>query len=223
MAGLELRTPLATLLMQLQGVQRTLRKDPTAKVEERLAKAERSGLRLEKLINQLLDISRIAAGRLSLEPEAFNLADLVKEVVARFSEASLMANSPITIQPEMALNGVWDRERIDQVITNLISNAVKYGRGKPIEVELSSEAGYALVRVIDHGIGIDVANQQKIFQRFERAVASREFGGIGLGLWITRQIVDATGGTIEVKSAPGAGATFSVRLPLTPRDGAHAA
>jgi len=218
MAGHELRTPLATLLMQLQSVQRLVRKDPTANISERLAKAERSGLRLEKLISQLLDMSRIAAGRLSLEPEPFNLADLLKEVVTRFAEASVAANSPIAVYAEAAVNGVWDRERIDQIITNLVSNAVKYGRGKPIEVGLSVESGRAVLTVTDHGIGIDTTHQEKIFQRFERAVAAREFGGIGLGLWITRQIIEATGGTIEVNSAPACGATFHVRLPMRPKD-----
>jgi len=218
MAGHELRTPLTGLLMQMQSVQRTMRNDPTANVAERLEKAIRNGLRLEKLISQLLDVSRIAAGRLSLEPESFDLAGLVKEVVARFSDTRLITDSPITLRAEASVHGIWDRERIDQVITNLVSNAIKYGRGKPVEVELARGTSHAVLRVTDHGIGIDVAHQDKIFQRFERAVAAREFGGIGLGLWITRQIVEASGGTIEVNSSPGAGATFTIRLPFRARD-----
>jgi signal transduction histidine kinase len=220
-AGHELRTPLAAMLMQLQTLQRIVNRDPTARVTERLAKTERSGLRLEKLISQLLDVSRIAAGRLLLEPEPFDLAELVNEVATRFSEATTTMSSPIVVRAEAAVNGTWDRNRIDQVITNLISNAVKYGQGKPIEVDAWLEADSANLRVTDHGIGIDEQHQRKIFQKFERAVSNRDFGGIGLGLWITRQIVEASGGKIEVHSVLGHGATFSIRLAVIYRVGSH--
>jgi signal transduction histidine kinase len=222
-AGHELRTPLSVMLMQLQSLQRVLRQDPTVSVTDRLDKAERSGRRLEKLISQLLDVSRIAAGRLSLEAEPFDLAQLVREVVTRFSEAGTTARSPIVVRADAAVHGSWDRNRIDQVITNLISNAVKYGKEQPVEVELWADAESAHLRVTDHGIGIDDEHQTKIFQKFERAVNTREFGGMGLGLWITRQIVEASGGSIEVKSVVGQGATFSIRLPVRFKDGSHVA
>jgi PAS domain S-box-containing protein len=221
MAGHELRTPLTAMLMQLQTLRRIVHKDPTVSVMARLEKAEKSGLRLEKLISQLLDVSRIAAGRLSLEVEPFDLAVLVKEVATRFSEATTTAISPIVVRAETSVDGIWDRNRIDQVITNLVSNAVKYGKGKPIEIDLWVDAEGAHLRVTDHGIGIDEEHQRKIFQKFERAVSTREFGGMGLGLWITRQIVEASGGNIEVHSVLGSGATFSIRLPMTPKAGSH--
>jgi signal transduction histidine kinase len=104
--------------------------------------------------------------------------------------------------------------RIEQVVANLVGNAVKYGQGKPIEVDLHREDGEAVLRIADQGIGIAEDHQKKIFQRFERAVAARDFGGFGLGLWITREIVDACGGRIAVESAPGHGSTFTVWLPL---------
>lgn len=214
-AGHELKTPLAALLMQVQSLQRTAERYFTASVAERLDKAAASGLRLDRLIDQLLDVSRITGGRLRLEPEAINLADLVGDVVARYVDMDAEASSPIDLKCDPEVNGCWDRFRIDQVLNNLIGNAVKYGQGKTVEVDVHRENGEAVIRVVDHGIGIDEENQRKIFQRFERAVATRDFGGFGLGLWITRHIVEASGGSIEVRSAPGKGAAFTVRLPTS--------
>lgn len=212
-AGHELKTPLAAMMMQIQGIQRALQRDP-ARLAERAARAGRSALRLERLVNQLLDVSRITAGRLHLEPEPLNLSDLVKEVVNRFTEATTQPSAPISVHCDDQVNGRWDRLRVDQVVNNLVGNAVKYGQGKPVEVDLHGVDGQAVLRVVDHGIGIDAEHQQRIFQRFERAVAARDFGGLGLGLWISRQIVEASGGTIEVESTPGRGSTFTVRLPV---------
>jgi signal transduction histidine kinase len=215
-AGHELRTPLAALLMQIQSVQRSQRAALPPYAHERLDKAVRSVLRLSELINQLLDVSRITSGRLHLEPEVFDLAEMLREVVARFREGggSSGAKSPISLRTDGNVEGLWDRVRIEQVLTNLLSNALKYGQGKPVELELAIEGGCAVVRVSDHGIGIDRAHHERIFLRFERAVAARHYGGFGLGLWITRQIVEASGGTIAVDSEPNRGSTFVVRLPL---------
>jgi signal transduction histidine kinase/integral membrane sensor domain MASE1 len=218
-ASHELKTPLAALLMQLQSLQRAAgRAAPPARVEQRIDKAARSGVRLERLVNQLLDVSRITAGRLGLEPELVNLTEVAKEVIERFREAGDPQAGSIILRCFDAVNGQWDRSRIEQVVTNLLSNAVKYGQGKPVEVSLSGEGGAAVLRVEDHGIGIDEEHQKKIFQRFERAVAARDFGGLGLGLWIAGQIVEASGGKIEVTSVPGRGSTFTVRLPMNPND-----
>jgi signal transduction histidine kinase len=213
-AGHELRTPLAAMLMQIQGLQRAAKGNPDSRLVDRLAKAAGSGTRLERLINQLLDVSRISAGRIRLEPETINLTELLKEVVSRFTEAGATPASSITICCEGSVVGEWDRLRIEQVITNLVSNALKYGQGRPVEVELRVENAEVILRVTDHGIGIDEEHQQRLFQRFERAVATRDFGGFGLGLWISRQIVEASGGKIEVGSVAGGGSTFTVRLPV---------
>jgi signal transduction histidine kinase len=214
-AGHELKTPLAALIMQLQSIQRALERNP-GKVPERVERATKSGFRLERLINQLLDVSRIRAGKLRLEAESVRLDELVKDVVARFVEASAKPEPAISVRCEEAVEGHWDRFRIDQVVDNLVGNAVKYGQGKPVEVDLRVEDGAALLRVVDHGIGIRPEHQKKIFQRFERATGTRDFGGLGLGLWISSQIVEASGGTIEVESEAGSGSTFTVRLPLQP-------
>lgn len=212
-AGHELKTPLAALLMQLQSLRRTARRDFATNAADRLDKAAASGLRLDRLINQLLDVSRITAGRLRLEPEAVNLADVVRDVIARYAGANEETNPPIEVSCAVEVTGYWDRLRLDQLINNLVGNAVKYGQGKPVEVDLHLENDEAVLRVVDHGIGIDEDHQRRIFQRFERAVTARDFTGFGLGLWITRHIVEASGGRIEVESTLGKGAAFTVRLP----------
>jgi signal transduction histidine kinase len=221
-AGHELKTPLAALLMHVHSLQRAAKAlAPSTKLNERLEKASCAGARLENLVNQMLDVSRIDAGRLRLEPESFELDGLLRDVVERFSEQAASAHSPISLGAWSQLPGMWDRLRLDQVLSNLIGNAIKYGHGKPIEVSLSTEAGEAVIRVTDCGIGIDPSQQRKIFERFERAVGTREFGGLGLGLWISRQIVESSGGRIEVESTPGEGSTFTIRLPLRPEEAQH--
>lgn len=212
-AGHELNSPLAALLIQLESLQRAVRKDPAMDTGARLEKAVGSAHRLGRLVEQLLDVSRITSGRLRLESEPVDLSWVVKEIVARCAEMTDRRPS-IVLRCEGQLNGYWDRLRIEQVVSNLVGNALKYGQGKPVEVDLRMDEGEAVLRVIDHGIGIDEEHQKKIFQRFERAVVTRDFGGFGLGLWITRQIVEVSGGRIDVESAPGQGSTFTVRLPI---------
>jgi PAS domain S-box-containing protein len=221
-ASHELKTPLTALLMQIQGVHRLMVADPTlARYASRLERAVAAGLRLERLIHELLDVSRLAEGRLRLEPEPFELGSLVEEIVDRFSEIALPSESPIAVRTEKDIRGSWDRSRIDQVITNLLSNALKYGAGRPIEVVAQMKRGAAVIAVSDHGIGIRKDQQQRIFGRFERSVETRTYGGFGLGLWIAREIVALSGGTIDVESAEGEGACFTVRLPVEQEDAAE--
>ena len=120
------------------------------------------------------------------------------------------------VRDEPHVVGHWDRERVEQAIENLVENAVKYGQGKPVEIDLRTDHGEVVLQVIDHGVGIDEDHQKRIFERFERAVSTRDFGGLGLGLWIARRVVEASGGRIAVRSAPGQGAEFTVRLPIRP-------
>jgi len=213
-ASHELKTPLTALLMQIQGVQRIMGADPSlTRYASRLQRAAAAGLRLEKLINELLDVSRMAEGRLRLDPERFELRALIAEVVGRFSEVASPAEVPISIRADMDIHGSWDRSRIDQVVTNLLSNALKYGAGHPIEVIAGKQDGAAVIAVRDHGIGIAKDQQRRIFGRFERSVEPRSYGGFGLGLWIAHEIVMQSGGTIDVESSEGNGACFTVRLP----------
>jgi PAS domain S-box-containing protein len=214
-AGHELKTPLATLLLQVQTLARTAAKERWgARASDRLERAAASGLRLENLINQLLDVSRITAGRVQLEPEHLRLGDVLHTVVERFEESAAKAGCRLDMQIDDELEAVADRLRVEQIATNLLSNALKYGKGAPVEIELSGHGDTVLLRVVDHGIGIPPDQQRRIFERFEHAVATREYGGFGLGLWIVRQLVELMGGTIWVESVVGKGATFCVELPL---------
>ncbi|MDI1447945.1 ATP-binding protein [Polyangium sp. 6x1] len=213
-ASHELRTPLTPLKLQLERLVRDARAGAS---QERMAPAlevaYRQVGRLAALIDRLLDVSRITAGKLDLCLDEVDLCALVHDVVTRFSREAEEAGCQLSFHHDKPILGKWDRLRLEQVVTNLLGNAIKYGRGKPIEIELDADEGTARLMVRDHGVGIAPEDQGKIFERFERAVSNQSFGGLGLGLWIVRQIVDTHGGTVRVESAPGVGSTFRVELP----------
>jgi signal transduction histidine kinase len=213
-ASHELSTPLTSLKLQIQNL---IRNDHAPAIAEQLKRIDRQADRLTKLIRQLLDVSRIAGNRLRLEPEDMDLGALVEEIVSRFALDLKHSGSELRVHAGIEIRGLWDRDRIDQVITNLISNAIKFGLGNPIDVILEPIEGGVRLSVHDGGIGIDSKSWDRIFERFERAVSTRHFGGLGIGLWIVRQIVEASGGTISVHSEIGRGSTFIVELPSTPR------
>jgi signal transduction histidine kinase len=177
-----------------------------------LERALRQSSRLARLNRDLLDVSRIHANQLPLDLEEVDLVGLARDVVEQFKLDLARARSPVTLRGDPRVVGFWDRSRIEQILTNLVSNAIKFGAGQPIDIFIGEDAGVARLAVRDHGIGIDMAQQGRIFERFER-VASRNYGGLGLGLYISRQIAEAHGGSIRVESEPGAGATFIVELP----------
>jgi signal transduction histidine kinase len=212
-AGHELKTPLAAMLLQIQVLRRTVRSASPASLEARVDAVVRSGARLERLVEQVLDVSRITAGRLRLERTPCDLAELARGVADRYADASAQAHCEVSVRGDEHVEGVWDRLRIEAVIGNLLSNALKFGRGMPVEITVTTDDGQAVVRVTDHGIGIDPADRSRLFRRFERALAARDYGGFGLGLWICRTVVEASGGTIDVESELEHGSTFTVRLP----------
>jgi len=214
-ASHELRTPLTSLLLQLQTLSRMM-SDEEAKVSNKLDKAVQQTRRLEKLIANLLDVSRIISGRLTLEIEDVDVAELVSDVAERFADEAGRAECDIRIDLAAAPLGHWDRLRLEQVVTNLLSNAVRYAPGAPIEVRVEAVDGLARITVADHGIGIAPEALGRIFGRFERASDGPHYGGLGLGLYITRSIVEAHGGQIRVTSQMGQGARFVVELPLEP-------
>lgn len=214
-AGHELRTPLTALLLQAQSLARSSQEPSQGeRAKQRAERLTRSAARLSKLVDELLDVTRITSGRLQLSPESLDLGELVSEVLQGASEQIERSRSPVRCSGGEGLRGAWDRHRLEQVVMNLLSNALKYGNEQPITITLTREDEQAVLRIRDHGIGISVEDQARIFGRFERAVSPRNFGGLGLGLWIARQIVEAHGGTIEVWSVQGQGSEFTVRLPL---------
>ena len=212
-AGHELKTPLSALRLQLQLIMRQMRAE-APEMTQRLAKAERSAERLTALVDELLDAGRITSGRLKLEREELELGGLVRDTVGRMSESLARAGNEVRVVVEAPVPGRWDRVRLEQVVSNLLSNAARYGAGKPVEVRVETgPEGRACLSVKDEGIGIAPADQPRIFERFERAVTDAHCHGLGLGLWITREIVESHGGQIGVRSAPGQGSTFTVELP----------
>jgi signal transduction histidine kinase len=212
------------LKLELANLTRIARRDGTDGAPRLIAKVEKidsQAARLHRLIDELLDVSRIAAGRLELHVEVVDLAQVVSEVGARFTDEAARAGSILNVHAPVAVVGRWDRSRLDQVITNLLSNAIKYGDCKPIDIGVTGEDDRAIVTIRDRGLGIATDDHERIFGRFERAASSRHYGGIGLGLWIVKQIIDALGGTVTVESKPGTGSTFTVALPRSPDKTRH--
>ncbi|WP_044966866.1 AAA family ATPase [Sorangium cellulosum] len=212
----ELNTPMTSLTLSLEAMDRSLRSgrpcDPPA-MGRQVERALRQVMRLARLNRELLEVSRIDTDRASLDLAEVDLGVVVRDVIARFELDLARAGCSVSLRISGRNVGSWDRSRVDQIVTNLVANAIKFGPGKPIEIVLGEEAGTTRLSVKDHGIGVDPARQERIFDRFERAVSERHYGGLGLGLYISRQIAQAHGGSIRVESAPGAGATFTVELP----------
>ncbi len=215
-ASHELRTPLTALKLEVANLLRLARLDAGSERARLIAKVERidaQATRLRGLIDDLLDVSRLAAGQLDLDVAPVDLARVANEVGARFIDEAARAGSRLTVDAGEAAIGHWDRERLEQVVSNLVSNAVKYGDGKPIDVAVRAEGGHARLTVRDGGLGIAPRDQERIFGRFERAASSGNYGGIGLGLWVVKQIVWVFGGVVSVESTPGTGSVFTVELP----------
>jgi signal transduction histidine kinase len=217
-ASHELKTPLTPLKLQTQMMMKTfteadsIEKIPIDKVLRMVQSSNRQITRLSQLIEDLLDVSRINIGKLGLNLEDFDLADLLNDVMEHFSHQT-KDMCKIEIQSCEKVQGSWDRFRLEQVFVNLLTNAFKYGSGKPVKIKLESTPNQARFIIQDHGIGIAKEDQQRIFERFERAVSSAHFGGLGLGLFISSEIVRAHGGELKVESEVGKGSTFIVELP----------
>ena len=213
-ASHELRTPLTSLQLAAQGLVSGVIEVAGSPTLRRVAHiVERQTARLGKLVEDLLDVSRIHAGRLHLALESVDLEEVVREVLDRFESQAAQQHVSVDVHAEGAVAGRWDRARLDQVVTNLLSNALKFGADRPIQIDISTSDHGAKLTVTDHGIGIAPERLATIFDRFERGVSARKYGGLGLGLYITRQIVTALGGTIRAESEPNERTTFAVELP----------
>lgn len=216
-ASHELKTPLTSIYLQFEILKRTTLKtsDNDQKVLHLFDRFQSQLERLTRLINELLDVTRIASGKMKLHSEKMDLDRLVSDICANFESEAMQKCSPITQDIQDKITGVWDSHRIEQVIMNLVSNAIKYGNKKPIIVSVLKADRWAMVKIKDHGMGIAPEDQGRIFQRFERAIDSNSISGLGLGLFICKEIMLRHGGDIKVESHLGEGSTFTLRLPLS--------
>lgn len=215
-ASHELNTPLATLTLRINEVLETDTPQGAKPKPQSpgLSAARRQVQNLARMVGNLLDVSRITAHRLVLSVGEMDMVATFRDLIEQLGPELTRAKCPIHLSAPEALYGRWDALRINQIGTNLITNALKYGSGQPIEVKIEQTQGKARITVSDRGIGIASEDANRIFELFERSGAAKDFGGLGLGLYITRQVVEAHGGTIRVSSKPREGASFVVELPL---------
>jgi signal transduction histidine kinase len=223
-ASHELKTPLTSFHLLYQSMEQYIRRNPESPDPDRLlhhlAVGDRQLKRLIRLSNDLLDIARLSGGGLMVERVEADLVEIVHEAVSVVVTGSVLGPDMIRVEAPSLLQGRWDRLRLEQVIVNLLTNAVKFGERNPIEVTIERCGDLARIEVRDKGIGIPPEDHERIFGRVERAVPAEHYGGLGIGLYIAEQIVHAHGGTISVESAPGEGSTFTVELPLQESPGA---
>jgi signal transduction histidine kinase len=217
-ASHELRTPLTTLKLQTQLRQFAVQRGDSSvytktEVDALLQMTERQANRLARLVDDMLDISRIVNGKLALNTGFVELGKLVKDVIENSVPSWTNSLDLFTVEVPHSVSGIWDRYRIEQVVTNLVTNALKYGEGKPVQVRVKKTETNAVLEVEDQGMGIAPENLERIFQRFERASEGTQISGLGLGLYITREIVELHRGRVYVRSELGKGSTFVVELP----------
>lgn len=219
LASHELKTPLTSLKLRAQLAIRKLNNGyfSKEKIKEFSDEIVKQVDRLERLVNDILDFSRIRTGNLSLQPEQFNFSQQIEDLIDRMGAQFSSENYPELFLSHSNINVYWDKLRIEQVMTNLLTNAIKYGENTPITVEIKDEGDDILISVQDRGRGIDRNFKETIFNRFERAgISPNEISGLGLGLYITYQIVTSHSGTIWVQSELGEGSIFYIKLPKNP-------
>ncbi len=213
-ASHELKTPLTSLKLQLEMQERRL---GNTKSESELKATKMSSKqvdRIARLIDDMLDVSRITSGKMAIKVEECSLNEIVKEVDARLNAQAEAAKCKVTLNFIEEVRGYWDRFRLEQVVTNLYTNAIKYGQGGPVTILVNRKNDHAILSIKDKGLGISLENQSRIFGQFERAANKNEISGLGLGLYICQQIVELHKGSIRVESELGKGANFIVELPL---------
>ena len=217
-AAHELRNPMMPIQGQVDLLISAIRANRIS-LEQALQKLERLQRTVHNYVKRatvLLDVSRINSGKFHLAPAPCDLAELVRAVADEFAAAALHAGVAIEVTAPPSCTGLWDRMAVEQVVDNLVSNALKYAGRAPVHLTLAAENGQVVIEVRDHGKGIAAKDRDRIFERFERAIDQSEYrSGFGVGLWVVGQLVDAMRGSIEIEDAPGDGALFRVRLPGT--------
>jgi signal transduction histidine kinase len=222
MVAHELRTPLNTLFLetQLRGMQLdkgNMEAFGEAQLRAMVARDGRQIQSMIRLINDMVDVSRIRSGKLSIRPTQTELSALLDRIVSDLAQRTEAAGGSIALEAPQPVEGVWDEFRVEQIIINLLTNALRYGGSKPVKVTLAQQDGRAQIVVRDQGVGISPDDQARIFDPFERAGTKDVREGLGLGLYIARQLAESHGGTLDVDSAPEQGAAFSLTLPLQTR------
>jgi signal transduction histidine kinase len=214
LAAHELRTPLAALQLVAD---KAVRDDPRVKQTVGAPESEtiaRQVRRLSALVERILDVSRIRAEGITLNLDTCDLGAIAADRVKAAQDRARRAGSSIVMNRGPSVVGRWDRARVADIVDALVDNAIKFSGGKPIEVEVGHRGSQALLTVLDHGVGIPPDHAESVFSPFERTPSKEHFGGLGLGLYLAREIAEAHGGSIEVTSRVDQGTTFVVRLPL---------
>ncbi len=215
MASHELRTPLTTLRLQVESLRAAAERGTDS--QKAIAKSDaalRQVARVDALVDGLLDVARLDDSSFTLRLERADLVSVLRQTIDNLRPLAAREGVELTVDAPEALLAAFDRRRVDQALAALVSNAVKYGPGRPVDVRLEAVGGFARITVRDRGIGVDATERERIFGRFERAVSARHYGGLGLGLFITRRIAEAHGGRVSVEAAPEQGSTFVIELPL---------
>lgn len=216
LASHELNTPLTILHLQTQIAAKKLNNNFDSKeVMEKLIKTYNAQLkRIIKTVDDMLNISRIQSGKMELEYNQIDLSSLVHNVVEISGHKLHNEEQIIEVIASKNIEGNWDPFKTEQIILNLMANAVKFSKGKPITITIDQVDQWAKIEIIDQGIGVATEDQKRIFEKFERAVSRNEFSGLGLGLYIATQMAHAQGGTINIESQLGQGSKFTLYLPL---------
>lgn len=217
-ASHELRNPMNALALQLAAIERLAQREGGERLQEELQRARRILDRYVRRATTLLDVNRLNAGSFAIQRERIDLGALVADTLEAYAEEAAFRNVTVSAEVDEGIVGRWDGQAVEEIFSNLLTNAFKYGRGSPVTIRAWCEAGaHACLSVADQGPGIDERSRQRIFEKFEQVVAGPKIhGGFGLGLWIAARLAQAHGGSIEVETQPGRGSCFTLRLPLDP-------